>query len=45
MMLAVTMIVLVVLIALAVPIATALGILGLTLDQLYGRGFLWLALG
>ena len=45
MMLAVTMIVLVVLIALAVPIAAALGILGLTLDQLYGRGFLWLALG
>lgn len=45
MMLAITILVLVVLIALAVPIAAALGILGLTLDQLYGRGFLWLALG
>jgi tripartite ATP-independent transporter DctM subunit len=33
------------LLALAVPIAAALGVLGLTLDQLYGRGYLWLALG
>jgi len=45
MMLTVTLLVLLVLIALAVPIAAALGVLGLTLDQLYGGGFLWRALG
>lgn len=44
-MLGVTLLVLVGLLALAVPIAAALGVLGLTLDQLYGRGYLWLALG
>lgn len=45
MMLGTTLIILLVLIALSVPIAAALGTLGLALDQLYSGGFLWRALG
>jgi tripartite ATP-independent transporter DctM subunit len=40
-MLGTTLIILIVLIALSVPIAAALGTLGLALDQLYSGGFLW----
>lgn len=40
-MLGTTLIILLVLIALSVPIAAALGTLGLALDQLYSGGFLW----
>lgn len=40
-MLGTTLIILLVLIALSVPIAAALGTLGLALDQIYSGGFLW----
>lgn len=40
-MLGTTLIILLVLIALSVPIAAALGTLGLALDQLYSGGYLW----
>ena len=40
-MLGTTLIILIVLIALSVPIAAALGTLGLALDQIYSGGFLW----
>ncbi len=45
MMLGTTLVILLVLIALSVPIAAALGTLGLALDQLFSGGFLWRALG
>ena len=40
-MLGTTLIILIVLIALSIPIAAALGTLGLALDQIYSGGFLW----
>lgn len=45
MMLGTTLAILLLLIALSVPIAAALGTLGLALDQLFSGGFLWRALG
>ncbi|MDP3417305.1 TRAP transporter large permease [Falsiroseomonas sp.] len=44
-MIATTLIVLLALLALAVPVAAALGVLGLVLDQIYGRFPLSLAMG
>lgn len=40
-MLGTTLIILIVLIALSIPIAAALGTLGLALDQIFSGGFLW----
>src|SRR5690606_6982489 len=45
MMLGTTLAILLLLIALSVPVAAALGTLGLALDQLFAGGFLWRGLG
>ena len=45
MMLGTTLVILLVMIALSVPVAAALGTLGLAIDQLFSGGFLWRGLG